>query len=239
MPFHGVFRALQECLVARVILHRARIRRCRSLGRVPLRQGRRGSGGLTAAAAQLGINHSTAFRRLTALEAGLGVRLFDRLRTGYVPTPCGQAMIEAATRIEADVTRFERAAAGRGDRLRRAAGDRAGRPRRGPADADPGGLRGPLPRHPDRSDPLRGGAQPIAPRRRRRDPGEPGSERETLWDAGSPASLGGSTAWPTAPTAISPPKTGSAPIRASQGARSRGSWRRGCRPTGSGCGSTR
>ncbi|MCJ2050768.1 LysR family transcriptional regulator [Methylobacterium sp. J-070] len=72
-------------------------------------------GGLTAAAAQLGINHSTAFRRLTALEAGLGVQLFDRLRTGYVPTACGQAMIEAATRIEADVTRFERAAAGRGD----------------------------------------------------------------------------------------------------------------------------
>ena len=72
-------------------------------------------GGLTSAAAQLGINHSTAFRRLTALEAGLGVQLFDRLRTGYVPTACGQAMIAAATRIEADVTRFERAAAGRGD----------------------------------------------------------------------------------------------------------------------------
>lgn len=72
-------------------------------------------GGLTAAAAQLGINHSTAFRRLTALEARLGVQLFDRLRTGYVPTTCGRAMIEAAVRIEADVTRFERAAAGRGD----------------------------------------------------------------------------------------------------------------------------
>ncbi|MBE7247640.1 MAG: LysR family transcriptional regulator [Actinomycetospora chiangmaiensis] len=71
--------------------------------------------GLTAAAAQLGINHSTAFRRLTALEAKIGVRLFDRLRTGYVPTACGRAMIEAAGRIEADVTRFERAAAGRGD----------------------------------------------------------------------------------------------------------------------------
>ena len=71
--------------------------------------------GLTAAAASLGINHSTAFRRLTALEAKLGVRLFDRLRTGYVPTTCGRAMIEAATRIEDDITRFERAAAGRGD----------------------------------------------------------------------------------------------------------------------------
>jgi DNA-binding transcriptional LysR family regulator len=72
-------------------------------------------GGLTAAAAQLGINHSTAFRRLTALETKLGVPLFERLRTGYVPTTCGRAMIEAAAQIEADVTRFERTAAGRGD----------------------------------------------------------------------------------------------------------------------------
>ncbi|GJE12917.1 hypothetical protein FOHLNKBM_3973 [Methylobacterium longum] len=71
--------------------------------------------GLTAAAARLGINHSTAFRRLSALEATLGTRLFDRLRTGYVPTACGRAMIEAATRIEDDITRFERVAAGRGD----------------------------------------------------------------------------------------------------------------------------
>lgn len=72
-------------------------------------------GSLTAAAAQLGINHSTAFRRLTALETKLGVRLFERLRTGYAPTACGQAMIEAASRIEADVTRFERTAAGRSE----------------------------------------------------------------------------------------------------------------------------
>ncbi|MCJ2063762.1 LysR family transcriptional regulator [Methylobacterium sp. J-088] len=72
-------------------------------------------GGLTAAAAQLGINHSTAFRRLTALETKLGARLFERLRTGYVPTPCGQAMVEAANRIEADVTRFERRAVGRSE----------------------------------------------------------------------------------------------------------------------------
>lgn len=72
-------------------------------------------GGLTAAAGQLGINHSTAFRRLTALETKLGARLFERRRTGYVPTACGQAMVEAANRIEADVTWFERTAAGRSE----------------------------------------------------------------------------------------------------------------------------
>ncbi|MHB2210449.1 LysR family transcriptional regulator [Methylobacterium sp. CM6257] len=72
-------------------------------------------GGLTAAAAQLGINHSTAFRRLGALETRLDVRLFERLRTGYVPTPAGRMMIEAANRIETDVTQFARAMAGRGE----------------------------------------------------------------------------------------------------------------------------
>lgn len=72
-------------------------------------------GGLTAAAVQLGINHSTAFRRLAALETQLDVRLFDRLRTGYLPTPACQAMIAAAARIEADVAGFARTMAGRGE----------------------------------------------------------------------------------------------------------------------------
>ncbi|MCJ2142541.1 LysR family transcriptional regulator [Methylobacterium sp. E-066] len=74
-------------------------------------------GGLTAAAAQLGINHSTAFRRLEAIEAQLEMRLFERLRTGYVPTPAGLAMIEAAARIETDVTGFARTVAGQGQTL--------------------------------------------------------------------------------------------------------------------------
>jgi DNA-binding transcriptional LysR family regulator len=34
---------------------------------------------LVGAAERLGLNHSTIFRRLTALEAAIGVRLFDRL----------------------------------------------------------------------------------------------------------------------------------------------------------------
>ena len=35
-------------------------------------------GSLQGAARTLGVNHSTVFRRLNALEARLGVRLFDR-----------------------------------------------------------------------------------------------------------------------------------------------------------------
>ncbi len=72
-------------------------------------------GGLAAAAQELGINHSTAFRRLGALEAQLDARLFERLRTGYVPTPAGRAMLAAAVRIETDVTQFARTVAGQGE----------------------------------------------------------------------------------------------------------------------------
>ena len=77
-------------------------------------------GGLTRAAAHLGINHSTAFRRLAQIEAALDVALFERLRTGYRPTPAGEAMLAAAARMEADVAQFGRAVAGRaaGERRR-------------------------------------------------------------------------------------------------------------------------
>ena len=69
-------------------------------------------GGLTRAAAHLGINHSTAFRRLGQIEARLHVRLFERLRTGYRPTPAGEAMVAAAARMETDVADFGRTVAG-------------------------------------------------------------------------------------------------------------------------------
>ena len=72
-------------------------------------------GGLTGAAAQLGIDHSTAFRRLAAIEAAVEARLFERRRTGYMPTEAGRAMVEAADRIEADVARFSRTVAAHAD----------------------------------------------------------------------------------------------------------------------------
>lgn len=69
-------------------------------------------GGLTRAAEHLGINHSTAFRRLSSIEAGLEAILFERHRSGYAPTEAGAAMLEAAARMEEDVTRFTRELAG-------------------------------------------------------------------------------------------------------------------------------
>ncbi|MEA1830764.1 LysR family transcriptional regulator [Methylobacterium durans] len=70
-------------------------------------------GGLTHAAEALAINHSTAFRRLAAIEASLDARLFERHRSGYVPTASGEAMVRAAARMETDVVTFSREMAGK------------------------------------------------------------------------------------------------------------------------------
>jgi molybdate transport repressor ModE-like protein len=70
------------------------------------------TGALTGAARRLGVDHSTAFRRLGALEARLGVRLFERARDGYTPTPAGEATLAAAERILGDLGELERRIAG-------------------------------------------------------------------------------------------------------------------------------
>lgn len=61
------------------------------------------AGSLSGAARQLGVNHTTVLRRLDALEAQLGARLFDRQRSGYTPTAAGQALV-AQARLMADRT---------------------------------------------------------------------------------------------------------------------------------------
>ena len=50
--------------------------------------------GLAGAAERLGVNHSTVFRRLGQMEENLGVKLFERHRTGYVLTPAGEEMLD-------------------------------------------------------------------------------------------------------------------------------------------------
>ena len=71
------------------------------------------TGSLAGAGDVLALNHSTVFRRLNALEQDLGSRLFERARTGYVPTPAGEEMVSLAARIFDDITEFERRVAGR------------------------------------------------------------------------------------------------------------------------------
>ncbi|GAU80901.1 LysR family transcriptional regulator [Bosea sp. BIWAKO-01] len=70
-------------------------------------------GGLTGAATALGVNHSTVFRRLGQIEEQLGLPLFERHKTGYVATCAGEEMAVLASRMEEDVTAFDRRLAGR------------------------------------------------------------------------------------------------------------------------------
>ena len=68
--------------------------------------------GLAGAAERLGINHSTVFRRLGQMEDNLGVKLFERHRTGYVLTPAGEEMTMLAEQMDENVTTFTRKLAG-------------------------------------------------------------------------------------------------------------------------------
>jgi DNA-binding transcriptional LysR family regulator len=67
---------------------------------------------LAAAAEALGVNQSTVFRRLGQIESRLGSRLFERSRTGYALTPCGEEMVRLADRMEDDILTFERQVTG-------------------------------------------------------------------------------------------------------------------------------
>ena len=76
------------------------------------------AGSLRAAADALGVDHSTAFRRLNAFEKKLGVRLFERLPGGtYQATPAGERMVAAAARMEEETLSLDRDIAGRDRRL--------------------------------------------------------------------------------------------------------------------------
>jgi DNA-binding transcriptional LysR family regulator len=68
---------------------------------------------LVGAADALGLNHSTIFRRLAAIEKTLGARLFERSRAGYQPTAAGEEMVALAAVMADSVVDFERRAAGR------------------------------------------------------------------------------------------------------------------------------
>lgn len=71
------------------------------------------TGSLAQAARELNVNHSTVLRRLDALEARLGARLFERLRTGYQPTESGHLLLEQARRMADQADEIERRVMGR------------------------------------------------------------------------------------------------------------------------------
>jgi DNA-binding transcriptional LysR family regulator len=71
------------------------------------------AGSLAGAARKLGVNHTTVLRRLDALEAALGARLFERHRNGYQPTEAGVMLLEQARRMADQADEIERRVLGR------------------------------------------------------------------------------------------------------------------------------
>ncbi len=67
---------------------------------------------LGGAAEALGVNNSTVFRRLNTLEEHLGVRIFERARSGYLLTSAGEEMVALAMRMAESILEFERRIAG-------------------------------------------------------------------------------------------------------------------------------
>jgi DNA-binding transcriptional LysR family regulator len=69
-------------------------------------------GTLSGAARSLGVTHSTVFRRLGAIEADLGVRLFERFRDGYSATAAGESVAALAGRFADEFATLERRLSG-------------------------------------------------------------------------------------------------------------------------------
>lgn len=76
------------------------------------------AGTLTGAARELDVVRTTVGRRIHALEAALGVRLFDDTPQGLLPTAAGQELTESAERLEAEVLAARARLEGRDEDLR-------------------------------------------------------------------------------------------------------------------------
>jgi DNA-binding transcriptional LysR family regulator len=72
---------------------------------------------LAATAEKLGVDLSTVFRRLNALETRLQVRLFDRHARGYQLTPAGERAAGTAERVETELLALDRDISGRDQQL--------------------------------------------------------------------------------------------------------------------------
>lgn len=75
------------------------------------------SGSLAGAARELGVEHTTVGRRLSALEAELGARLFLRGPDGLVATEAGRGILPLAQEIETRFEAIERRVSGGDDRI--------------------------------------------------------------------------------------------------------------------------
>lgn len=65
------------------------------------------TGSTLAASRGLGVSQTTVARRIEALEAALGLKLFERRRSGYVQSDRARRLMEAAEQAEAAMLSFE------------------------------------------------------------------------------------------------------------------------------------
>ena len=75
-------------------------------------------GNLSTAARELGVNHSTVSRRIQGLEERHGVRLFERLPSGYEMNVAASAIYELALELEAKNQQIFRQLYGQDSRLK-------------------------------------------------------------------------------------------------------------------------
>jgi len=72
------------------------------------------NGSLSAAARELGVNHATVLRRVSAFEKTYGITLFERRASGYALNPQSQHVIATLRSIHQSVASLERSFTGLG-----------------------------------------------------------------------------------------------------------------------------
>jgi DNA-binding transcriptional LysR family regulator len=75
------------------------------------------AGTLSGAARSLGVKHTTVSRRIRGLEERVGVRLFERLSSGWATTEAGEDMLASARRVEEEMAAVDRRVLGQDARL--------------------------------------------------------------------------------------------------------------------------
>jgi molybdate transport repressor ModE-like protein len=75
-------------------------------------------GSVRAAAARLGVNHSTVLRRIAQLEERVGAHMFEKRPSGYRLTEAGEEVVELAEQMEASSNRLETRIFGRDQGVR-------------------------------------------------------------------------------------------------------------------------
>ena len=75
------------------------------------------TGTVSGAAEALGVHHATVIRRIDALEAQLGTRLFQRHARGYAMTEAGQLLLRMGGEADERIAQMASRIAGAGDRI--------------------------------------------------------------------------------------------------------------------------